>query len=491
MELSKAKLRNLEISFGDDAPSPSTDTSGKGLLPASDSGSNVNFSHTPLSIGTSSKVSPPTPSPATKSGPPNPVSSIDTVDSETPLTCPPPTADSSKTLALPEISDQRPLPLFDLRFTPRHSGPLPRAKSLLSTEAKTPTIPVEGVFTFAFGSQYKAPPKSFDFNAWSKISSAARLSGQLFIQDALAREPARKLDKKSTQAEFGQPKEDSKRRSEQAGEELTQETFLERAPITLTTESDTQKDEYESTSAPPRTPTTTNQPRENAGLLTPEATPEPTKHTVHVDKSPHPIERQEKDAPAVSAEEDTTDTPEATLEPINNLVPTSKESLGHALINITERRYKTNLSAEHHPDGLLTPPDSPQTSLHVSSDTKPFSGMNPVNFASSLASIPRARSPAVIPRKPLPNPRPAEPAQHESIVCERCGQCLKTGAVGCRCNEPDKLEWETHGASTKARVTLGRRLRHGIAKKVTAIKTKGVKMADTIVVYLEPDASLD
>jgi hypothetical protein len=40
-------------------------------------------------------------------------------------------------------------------------------------------------------------------------------------------------------------------------------------------------------------------------------------------------------------------------------------------------------------------------------------------------------------------------------------------------------------------VTLGRRLRHGVAKKVTAIKTKGVKMADTIVIYLESDAGVD
>jgi hypothetical protein len=39
-------------------------------------------------------------------------------------------------------------------------------------------------------------------------------------------------------------------------------------------------------------------------------------------------------------------------------------------------------------------------------------------------------------------------------------------------------------------VTLGRRLRRGVAK-VAAIKTKGVKMADTIVIYLEPDAGVD
>jgi hypothetical protein len=142
----------------------------------------------------------------------------------------------------------------------------------------------------------------------------------------LAREQARKSDEKSTQAEFGQAKEDSKRRSEQAEEELTQKTFLKGALITLTTESDSQKDESESTSEPPRTPTTTNQPRENTGLLTPEATPEPTKYALHVDESPHPIERQEKDVPAVSAEEDTTITPEATLEPINDLAPSCQRA---------------------------------------------------------------------------------------------------------------------------------------------------------------------
>lgn len=492
-ERPEPKLPVSGISLGGEGDMPLRDAAGKELLPTLDSEPATSLPSAPLSTGISSKESPPSPNPPIKSSPQSPVPLMDASILENPVVVNPPSISCAppETPALPEIPDQKPLPEVDFGFRPRNSNISPRLRSPPSTDTKAPVVSFASSSGFSFGSQCKPAPKAFDFDKWSKLSSAARLSGTLFSWNGLDSESGLNLDGKDVAAEVEEsktvPSEDS---SQNAEADSTQGPLvIETTSSTSLNESIVRKEETENVSESPRTPITIKADTKG-GLLTPEATPDSTEppHVIEDIKvselDPNLIEQQEKLPSTLAPEEHETIGTEAPPEPTNDLVQRSEARFGDALIH-SESRYKTQLPSDH-ADGLFTPPESPPTSRRLIPSAESCLETHTESATYSLADVPRARLPAVVPRKPLPSPRQVEPSQHKATVCEGCGRSLGAAAEGCHCHIQEEIEWENQGASAATRVGLRRRFRRGAAKKVTAMKTKVVKVADSIVTRLEP-----
>lgn len=410
---------------------------------------------------------------------PLPLLSTNSSNQETPpILIHPTTSETDNPPTSPDLSDQRPLPSFNFGFIPQSPNPRPRSKGSPLTKAASPAKLEENFSGFEFGTEYKVPPKSFDFATWSKVSYAARLPDKIFIRDGLT------IKYEGRSEEMTMDEKVDERKAEHSQKELEdekseREPSIETASTTFAVAPRTQHEESETTSQSPITPIKVPQACEKYGLLTPESTPEPANMSPHTKEDTanpkgidDPVKAQEQDLPTIVQEGSNIiaeTTPKRDLALIS-----SEDFFGHAIITPSERRYKTPLSAKHS-NTLLTPPASPeafQSSKHL--DTCPPNEQR--------------RSSTVIPRKPVPIKQQAESANHGTAVCRMCGQNTGAGGEECHCEDQEHIEWENPQPGAKTR-GFTQKLKKGTVKVVKGVKTMVTEAADSIVARLEPDGA--
>jgi hypothetical protein len=379
--------------------------------------------------------------------------------------------------ASPELSNQKPLPSFNLEFIPHSPKLRPRVNVSPFPRAKSPVRPVANGSEFVFGSGYKIPPMAFDFDTWSKLSYAARLPDKIKFREGLSTTSGRKPDQ-----DIGDVEESQKVSSQKA--------VTEGAHLKLTENSSTENEGSESVPQLLETPIKTSRTIEQHGLLTPEATPEPASMSkesmrtqddiVNTQKISHSLEAEEEQTPVredthVTPEPASQLAPELSLESHSACVPSTEESFGLPIIRSPARRYKTRPSAKQ-VDATLTPPASPETSHRAQHLEDPRPG------------TPQGRPSATIHRKPVPNPQPVEITQQIVSVCQICGQSLD-GEERCNCEHQERIQWENKQAGSRSR-DLKRKFKRRAARAVIELKTTGMKMADSMLAHLEDEEEI-
>jgi hypothetical protein len=330
-------------------------------------------------------------------------------------------------------------------------------------------------FGFVFGSVYKVPSKSFDFDKWSKLSYAARLPNQISIRDGLARLPSKKSNELIAGKDLNRLKEEStKKEIVQVEAELEKGPLTKTAFTTLTEDFGTQTEEEGNPSEPPRTPTKNSQMHQEDSLLTPEATPEPANLSILTKED---LARSELIDTPVDKQDNKVTTPinegiyitsERTEDAVPPSVVTPEEVFGHVTITTPARNYKMYLSSQE-ADTLLTPPASPELSQGLASSEI------------SSPDEPQCRSSAVIRRKALPSPQQIQSDGPETGACEACGQITELGVERCRCEHKEQIEWEIEANNRSSFRARGlRKLKKRAAKTLIGVKTGVTKVADSI-----------
>jgi hypothetical protein len=405
-----------------------------------------------------------------------PTPSTENLGSETTL---PPAESSSRTSAKSGMPQQKTLPDFNLDFEPRRSARILRARSPHASkakEAKGTTQQSEAYHSFSFGLQEKSvPPKTFDFDSWNRLSSAARFP-KILVFSGQSSETAQNPESEERLEDFEdiESKEKNSRTAsselEVTGEESDPAAALRTISSNIKEEMDDSrilKDEREDSPYPPRTPTQSNQGTKGNGLLTPETTPQPNAkldtefaHTMEL-----PTEVKSVLGPLDNAVEFKT-------EPTDDISTIQKQSsFGQAEI-LSQTSYRSRLSPKPS-NSLLTPPSSPKITRRLRSETGSFTSSSP-------ETSPKPSLPKAIPRKPL--------LASQTLPASQSGYLTQTKS-GEIASEP--LKWENEREGSRKAAGRGHRFRSGAAKKVLALKERTVsgvsKVADSIITRLESE----
>ena len=399
------------------------------------------------------------------------VPSIELSSDSSPISLSPPISEAWHPKALPDLSAQKPLPPFNFGFIPRSPNLRPRFRGSSTARTGSPSRPTEmgSDSRFLFGSGYKLPPKSFDFENWSKISSNARLSGKSSIWTEfgvdfgkiLQEKPVDELDQAnlrgySNDAEddeviFGSGSSAETLRTASAGECGGIET------------------PSESASKHPVTPAKNSPAVPNTGLLTPEATPEPAKSSIVVER--------DSDTPGLMSQPLKVQRREVAFDMGENktIIPTAAtEDYGYAVIT-DHQKYESSFSSDQKLS-LATPPASPQPS-HSSEHEGAFQPYKP-----------QSRSSPTISRKPLAN--------NQGLLSVGPAQDIKTNPGRSTWVVEDEfrpeqvqIKWEGKQFRFRGR-GLNRNMKKTLARAAIAVKTGATKVADlsgSIATRLQPD----
>lgn len=383
----------------------------------------------------------------------------------------PPNSEIWNPIASPDLSEQKPLPSFNFGFIPQYPNLRPRTKGAPSTRTKSPAKPTDDGSGFVFGLEYKAPPKSFDFNTWSKLSSAARLPSKIAILDALGTQSSKTSQEEITQRVDQRIVDPTRNETEEADDELCRELSIKISPTTLAEYSTAQTAPSESASASPKTPIKTSSATRNDELLTPEASPEPTRVSLEFEEDSEIYEiisdllQAQGQGLSTSVKENKNLTPDAPSDPDPIHVATAGGVCGHAIIT-DQQRYQTLLSTKQ-ASSFLTPPATPETSH----SREPVEGRE--------SNEPQSRPSAVIIRKPLPNSKQTPSASQETETCANCGQVPSPVEEGCRCGSREQIDWEITPSRARGR-GVRRRLRRTAARAANEFKTTAEKVAHSL-----------
>jgi hypothetical protein len=312
--------------------------------------------------------------------------------------------------------------------------PILEASSLKKPRVLTDSV--HGPFMFEFGSNFKAVPTSFDFDKWSRVPHTARtphMSSTVWSSD-----------RKSNDEIKGDGEEVEKNHIQKASlginekvEEPTGGKLIEKPATSVKHDSATDNYERERHPQPLKTP-----PRRAVqlfeGPMTPEATPEPSQsekatavsvegsqtaedtpellepdqecilvegdtatceanpelptpdeESLGVDEEEiYPQTEHEQSIPDGDASamiEQGTHPGQIALEPIKDYPDEREESFGHALIDPSERRYKTRFS-ERQRQALLSAPEIQETSPNIDNEDA-FSEISIAPFTTASSDL--------------------------------------------------------------------------------------------------------
>ena len=371
----------------------------------------------------------------------------------------PPTSVASKPIALPGLSTQKPLPSFKMDFIPESTKHHRRSGGSSFARAKSPVRPMSmrDGSRLTFGSEYRVPPRSFDFDSWSKLSSAARFSSMTSFLSRLEAKSSSTSTAEIVDEVAGAPKHEHLwSETEEAGVKVYHGSSAGKCLTASDEEPAIQTAQSKTGSYIPKTPIKSSSLDHDTELLSPELTPEPSRlqHDGQGDLdavkvTSHPLETLQADIDFLSA--------------------VTENAYRHAIIT-DQLRYDVHFTPEQ-PHSLATPPASPETSpSHVQGN---FFKRNEL----------QGRPSASIQRKPLPTSQVLSFIGQESKISASHEESTTIVQNEFQHKQQGQLEWEYK--ASRLRGMRGTRLRKSGARLVKGVKTKLIDGLDSIITRLE------
>jgi hypothetical protein len=299
-----------------------------------------------------SKPSEPAVEAPTSCYPPNSLLSIEVQSQKTsPDLVNPPSPEISDPAALPAISSHKEMSHFNLDFMPLSPNWKEKLKDSSSVTSRTPLRIIGNKSGFVFGAECKVPPKSFDYDTWSKFSYAARLPDKISFRDKLGTEM--RTNSNGDTGQIQEPKEDllweKVGQDTETAVESENELLIGMAPTTAGEDSVSHHEEWKSDSERPKTPGQTSQSYPNEGPLTPEATPELASLSNHVNADASNLQstpgiEEESDVSSIAGENNYL-APKPTAE--HESVPrAAAENIFGNVVNVSTQSYQMHLSPD-------------------------------------------------------------------------------------------------------------------------------------------------